>query len=193
MKTIGLLLDRLGDVVHAFAEPVGFAMLEEVQDTESPAVEHLDVLQHLRDFALSRPTLPGLELGTSSSRISNVEDAPEVFLQDVSDIQGLVDRKQILESNTLLWAQVFAMAQEQEARVLDVASAFRREFFVEAAPNLVDSQVQWLDDMKTVEDDLGAATFAQLEQIGIVHVDDGELQASCALGPKPLEPAFRGS
>ena len=44
MKAIGILLD---DVVEAFAQPVGLAVLEEVQDTKAPPVEHLHALQLL--------------------------------------------------------------------------------------------------------------------------------------------------
>jgi len=35
MKAIGTLLDGLDDVVEAFAQPVGLAVFEEVQDTNS--------------------------------------------------------------------------------------------------------------------------------------------------------------
>ena len=47
MKAIGTLLDGLDDVVEAFAQPVGLAVLEEVQDTKAPPVEHLHVVQLL--------------------------------------------------------------------------------------------------------------------------------------------------
>ena len=92
MKAIGHLLDRFHDVVEPFAEPVGLAVTEEVHDAEAPTIEHLDVLQHLRYFALAGTTLPGTELGALLPRGVKVDDNSEVFLQQVNVAQCLVAR-----------------------------------------------------------------------------------------------------
>jgi hypothetical protein len=81
MKAIGVLLDGLHDVVETLAEPVGLAVLEEVQDAEAPSVEHLHVLQQLGDLALAHSALPVPQLGPRPLGVLPAEDDAQVFLE----------------------------------------------------------------------------------------------------------------
>src|SRR3989339_1157055 len=186
MKTIGVLLDRLDDVVEPFAETVGLAMLEEVLDSKAPTVEHLDVFQQLRDVALAYAPLPVPQFGARLLGVLPSAPAAQIFLEKVGRTQGCVDGKQILEAHALFGAEVLSRTQKQVAAVLEVSSALRRHLVLLAPPDVVDGQAQRLDDVEVVVDERGArALLADLQLVGIVHVDDHALDPASSLLAEP--------
>ena len=196
MKPIDILLDSLDDVVESFTQAIGHSVLEEVENAEAPAVEHLDVVEDFWDVAFLGAALPVAEFSPSLLGIESAEDGAQILFEHVGGVQGFVGGKpeQVFETNALFSIQVFPWTQEQVTTTLEVTSPIGWKFALHPPPNVVDRKTQRLDDVEMIIDDFdSSAARPDLLLVGIVHVDDDALEPPRPLLAEPVEKLFQDS
>ena len=193
-KSTGSILDDAYDSVEAFGDGVGEASLDEGEDSVGVFAHRLHELSQGLQTAPQSGSGPVLDEASGSPWSSVIPKSFELVLQSPGPVDASICLLQCLERTGVLRRTSGGMPEEEPAQALECLAILRPQRLPPLfLANFVDRVVEGLDDMESVEDQLGVgAVLLDGADESLTHVAAGPFDTILLVGAEMVKEPVDG-